>query len=699
MPIQQTAQEIKRRRSTKLLVLFVLLILLIVAFLSSIYRTIHSDRRLPSKTATIQNRSLRGDIISKDNYIISSSYKFYRAVVHSKSIKPNKKELFIKLFSIYSLVDEDTIRKSFYKRDGSLKQNYITLADDIDERQAVQLKSLAIKLRKLGVFQSIKNNHNVRVLYGLDIVESGEARRYPLYKSMTPIIGYVRDELVDRYTRSKGMKGLERYAQKHLVTRKDGILNGQRDVIGSIIRNAQSYEIERIDGLDLHLNIPLPIQQSVESIIDDMKIETGAFEILASVMESKTGKVLAMASTQRYNPSHITQKDIPFLNPKFAEYPYEAGSVIKPFTLSIALDLDRVTPQTWIETFNGKMKIGKRQTITDDDKFKALTATDIIVHSSNVGISQISWKLSGEEFRKGLLGFGLSQPSGIDLSRDLPGRVKSLKLLKNKMHRANQSYGYGMHVTFAQLLKAYSAFNNGGKAMTPRLIDYFSDAKSNYYRLPPPRPDIQAITPKTANQIHDILLEVVKRGTGVAGQYRGLEVGGKTGTAHIATSKGYSKEQYHSSFFGFANDKKGNKYTIGVLVIKATKPYKYFASLSAVPTFKQIVHALVEYSYLTPQLSAKEIEEDKKREIVEALEAQKALEAYNKEHIETTTTTIKPYSKPKIKYSKPKPRYIKPRVKKVKIYRQKPRPRVKPYTPPTRRPKRQEALFNDLDMF
>jgi len=695
----QTSNKIKRRRSTKLLVLFLLLILMIATFLSSVYRTIHSDRRIPSKTAIIKNRSLRGDIISKDNYIVSSSYKFYRAEVHAKSIRPNKKELFIKLFSIYSRIDEEKLRKSFYTRHGKLKRSYVTLADDIDERDASQLKSLAIKLNKLGVFQSIKNSHNVRVIYGLDIVESGEARRYPLLKSMTPVIGYVKDSLVDKYTLSKGMKGLERYAQKHLVTRKDGFFEGQRDVIGSVIRNGESYKINRIDGLNVHLNIPLPIQQSVESILDEMKIETGAQEILASVMDSKTGEVIAMASSNRYNPSHIVQSDVEALNPKFAEYPYEAGSVIKPLTLAIALEHKRIEPYTWIDTFDGKMKIGKRQTITDDEKFKALTATDIIVHSSNVGISQISWRLSGEEFRKGLLDFGLSQPSGIDLSRDLPGRVKPLKLLKNKMHRANQSYGYGMHATFAQLLKAYSAFNNGGKAMTPRLIDYFSDAQGNYYRLPPPQPDRQAITPKTAEQIHNILIEVVKRGTGIAGQYRGLEVGGKTGTAHIATSAGYSN-LYHSSFFGFANDKRGKKYTIGVLVIKASKPFKYFASLSAVPTFNQITHALVEYNYLKPKLSAKEIAQDAAREAKEALEAQKALEVYNRQQItKEKVKTIEPYKKPKVKYIKKKPLHKKSRVKKVKIYRQKPRPKPlfkpKTYT----RSKKEEVLFNDLDMF
>ena len=692
MGINRKKQETKATRGTKLLVLYLMLLILVTIFLFSVYKTINSDRAIPSKMSSVQNRSLRGDIISKDGYLIASSYKFYRAVVHSKSIKPSKKELFVKLFSIYSGIDEGKIYSSFYNKKGILKSGYVTLANDIDARKAIQLKSLSSKLHKLGVFQSIKNSKNIDVVYGLDIVESGEARRYPLSKSMTPIVGYVRNKLVDRYSLSQGQKGLERYAQKYLSISKNGLFKGPRDVIGYPIHNGESFNINRINGLDVHLNIYLPLQQSIEAVLDDMKIETGASEIIASVMESKTGKILAMASSNRYNPSHIRQRDIYSLNPKFSEYPYEAGSVVKPLTLSIALEHKKVEPNTWFETFNGKMKISKRKTITDDEKFKALTATDIIVHSSNVGISQIAWRLSGEEFRDGLLKFGLSQPSGVDLSRDLAGRVKSVKLLNNKLHRANQSYGYGMHITFTQLIKAYSAFNNGGMAMSPRIIDYFSDDSGKKYRLAPPKPDLRAVSKDTADKIHKILQEVVKRGTGVAGQYMGLDIGGKTGTAHIATSAGYTK-LYHSSFFGFANDKFGKKYTIGVLVIKATKPFKYFASLSAVPTFKQITQALVEYEFLTPKLSKQELAEQEKKE--------RAYLGFKDDINECISNKIEPTIEacpPKHIYKKKKYR-VKKR-KKIKIYKpviKKIRPKI--YRKPKKVIKKQEPLFNDLDMF
>jgi cell division protein FtsI (penicillin-binding protein 3) len=670
---EENSRVMRQRRSNKLLMLYILFLLLVAAFLFSVFRTITSERHIPASTATIHDRSLRGKIVSKDNYTVSSSYKLYQATVYVESIDPEKMELFLKLFSIYSNIDEERLKKKFYDKKGKPKHGRITLSYSLDARSAIQLKSLAFKLRKLKVFRSTKNRNGIDVVYGLDIIESGEARRYPLNDCLTPIVGYVRKRDDEGYTRPIGMKGLERRAEKYIVSRKNGLLKGKRDVVGAVIRNGSSVTIPRYDGLDAHLNIPLSLQRRVEKILDVMKQRVDADEIIAAVMESETGKVLAMASSERFDPSRITQKDVSALNPKFAEYPYEVGSVMKPITLAVALDLHRVTPETWFDTNNGRLRISKRHVITDDDKFPSLTATDIIVHSSNVGITKIAWRLTGREFRDGLLRFGLSKPSGIDLSRDLPGRIRPLIQLQNKMYRSNQSFGYGMHATFAQMIKAYSAFNNRGKAMTPRIIDYLEDSDGKHYKIPLKQPDLEAVSPKTAEQIHTILVKVVQEGTGKAGRYKGLEIGGKTGTAHIGTSRGYSR-QFHSSFYGFANDADGRKYTIGVLVIKAKKYHKYFASQSAVPTFRKIVGALVELNYLTPQLSAEELAEEQEKEAArEAKEAAKEARAEAARERRDARRQTGERKKPRSTQSKPKAA-------------------AKPKPP-------QQELFNDLDMF
>jgi len=497
---KKTENKAIHQRKYKITGLFLILTLAMSIFLFSVLKTISSERRIPSHNSTIHDRSFRGSIISADNYILSNSQKTYKAVIRGENIVPEKKEVFIKLFSIYSGIPVKDIRKKFKNKKGKEIKKNIVLSRNINARHAMQLKSLAYKLRKLDVFRSTKNRAGIEVMFGLDIIENGESRRFPLKDVLSPILGYVGKKEENNYIRPRGKKGLERNYEKYITSKKDGFFKGKRDVSSRVIHDKNSIKKLRVDGLDLHLNIPLAVQRRVEIMLDNMKKELDADEIIVGAMESHTGKVLTLASSERYNPAHITQKDIPALNPKFSEYPYEAGSVMKPLSISVAIDKGLVTPSKWFNTLNGRLQIGKRHWISDDDKFPSLQVTDIIVHSSNVGTSLISWLLTGPEFREGLLQFGVAKPSGIDLSRDLPGSLKKVRLLDNKLHRANTAYGYGMTITFAQLFKAYSAFNNEGIAVTPRLVDYLEDAKGKHYTLDPKIGDVQAIKKRQQNK-------------------------------------------------------------------------------------------------------------------------------------------------------------------------------------------------------
>ena len=333
------------------------------------------------------------------------------------------------------------------------------------------------------------------------VTKANHQRDYPFKTTLEPLLG-----LTEKGT--KGIAGMEKVAQKPLS-----------------------------EGEDVQLNISFSVQKKIEKMLDSMKTDIETDEIMVGVMESRTGKVVALASSNRYDPSHVTQKDIGALQQKFGAYPYEPGYVVAPVVLALALEHGALTPDTVLNTFNGRMQIGEKRHITDDEKFESLTATDVIVHSSNVGISQISWTLTGKEFRDGLTKFGFDRPSEIDLDEDLPGHMKSLHLLNNRMHRANVSYGYGMLATFTQLLKAYAVFNNGGNEVIPQIVKRSNDNYSSKHK--------KVISMETAQQIHNILIEVVKCGTGVNAQYPGLEIGGKTGTAHMARNGRYVSE-YHS---------------------------------------------------------------------------------------------------------------------------------------------------------
>jgi len=615
-------------RSAILLALFIFIFILFSIFLVNLAQKVGSASGVEGKIVKLENKAVRGKVISADNFVMAYSTKLFRAEINVRSIDPKKKNLFIKLFSIYSGLSEKEIAAKFVDKSGKAKRGYIYLDDNLDYRLASDLKSLSYKMMKLKIFRPL-NPKKPHIIHGLDIVPSRENRYFPHQNSLTPVIGYVH-KTEERYQKVKGIKGLEKAYAPYLMSEKDGLIQGKSDAVRTPLLSGESRSTKRVDGLNLHLNINLSFQKEVEAVLDDMKGQTAAEEVMAAVMNSETGQLLALASSERFDPAHIRQKDVNSLNPNFSEYLYEPGSVMKPFTMAIALDKHKVKLTEQIH-LGGKLPVTKTYTISDDDYFKALTPKGIIMYSSNIGISKIAWRLTGQELYQGWKNFGLSEPSGIDLSKELVGRIKAPYLLNYKVHAANTAYGYGMLVNFMQMIKGYSAFNNNGVAVTPKIVDKMSDQNGKFYDVPRSSSSLQACSSKTANAIKDMLQATVNRGTGTSAQYDGLEVGGKTGTAHIS-ERGRYVEKYHSSFFGFANDKFGNKYTIGVFVIKPKKVY--FASQTAAPTFQKIVGKLVKQKYLTVDhalarrhlLKRKAMREKKRAAYL------RKIEAYNKEH-------------------------------------------------------------------
>ncbi len=606
-------EETKIRRIKKLSFLIILIFIALIIFTISITNTISKDRKVPKLLSSHKNLAIRGNIISNDNFKIATSKKLFKASIDTRCLDKTKEELFIKLFSIYSNIKPNILRTKIREARKESISNLI-LSYDIDARTAKNLSELKYKLRRLNVFQSIKINGS-KITYGLSINESGEKRLYPYVDTLTPVIGYMKKtETTSGHTRVNGIKGLENKYNKFLNTRNDGILKGERDVLSYIIFNKDSDIRIRQDGQDIRLNIPLKLQRNVELILDKYKEKLGADEIMVSIMESSSGKILSLATSNRFDPNNIQEEDIKNLNVNAVEYQFEPGSVVKPISISLVLDKNKVTLDEPFFMYNkgkknkkgeypkGVYKIG-RWPIHDDHQFTTnhITLKDIVVYSSNIGTLILAQRLSGQEFYDGFKKFGLSKKTNIDLSYEQKGLIHSIRQYKageskgkDNIFKATDSYGQGITATFMQLLKAYSVFNNNGKSSIPHLVHRNE-----------PLPQQQVIKEKTASIMKNFLVQVVKEGTGKKTYIEGLEIGGKTGTANVVKGGRYQRK-YMSSFFGFANDNKGNKYTIGVTVNNPINRgkywYYYYASNSAVPVFKELVTTLVKLNYLEPKL-------------------------------------------------------------------------------------------------
>jgi len=583
---------VNHNKSKKILFLYALITLGFIIFLSVMLLTVVKSRHLPSLYAKESSRAQRGSIISADGFHLATTKKLYKAVVNTRYIDPEKKELFVALFSIYSNIPTKEIEKRLKKRRG-----VVVLSYNIPQIQAHYLKKLARELRRFKVFLELKNSKTgLRSIHGLNIIESGESREYPYGNLLTPIIGYPHKVEDDGYTSVSGVKGLERRFNGELTARQNGSSRGKRDVNSYIILNKDSFTKPKISGLDLKLTIPVALQIKIERMLDKMKLKIHAKQIMIAIMNSKTGDVLTMASSNRFFPKAIKRSDYPSLNSGMIEYSFEPGSVIKPITFSLLLEKGLVNPYDLVNGHNGRYRVG-RKVITDEHKFDWLSAENVIVYSSNIGMAQLAQKLSGYEFYQGLKSFGFSEKSTPDLIYEKAGSLPSPKRLENEIYKATCSYGYGMRANLMQLMRAYSAFNNNGRMVYPKLVSGFINEQGveekTFYEE-----QVQVISSATAQRVKKILIKTVNKGTGKKAITKGLIVGGKTGTAHIV-EKGKYVHKYNTAFMGFANDK-SKKYSIGVIVVQPIK--SHFASQTAVPVFKQAVDIMIEDGYLKPSL-------------------------------------------------------------------------------------------------
>ena len=608
-------------KTKKIVILFSLIFLCLTILMISVFRTITENRHLPSLTGEKSELAVRGDIVSSDNFKIASSKKLDKASIDTRYLDPAKRELFLNLFSIYSNTDYKELENRLIE--GEKNPGNLILSYGINSRSAKNLKELAFKLIQLDVFKSRLVNGN-KILRGLTISESGEKRTFSYEDTLTPVVGYIsKFESEAGKTKVNGIKGLERNYNKVLNQTKDGVLQGDRDVLSYISFDKNSVIRKRIDGATLNLNIPLKLQKNIEMTLDSYKQKLTADEIIVAVMESRTGKVITMASSNRFNPEQIKKEDIPSLNVNAIEYQFEPGSVIKPLSISLAIDKNLVKKNENFPAYNsgggrnsageypkGAYKIG-RFTIKDDHQFTKnyLSLDDIVMFSSNIGTLQIAQRLTGPEFFEGMKRFGFTRKTGIDLPYEKKGVMPKIwqfsagdKDKKDNVFKATVSFGQGMTSTFIQLLKAYTVFNNDGNMITPHIVSHLTYDNTKYKPYDD-KPE-KIVSKQTADLMKKLLVRTVEEGTGRAARIEGLEIGGKTGTAQIARGGKYLKK-YISSFIGFVNDEKGNSYTIGVTVMNPNSTgkywYYYYASWSAVPVFKEIVQNLVKLNYLTPK--------------------------------------------------------------------------------------------------
>jgi cell division protein FtsI (penicillin-binding protein 3) len=558
----------KNNRIPIIYLIFFLFFLLI--FASFLFFSIYRPKNYFIPYIKKSESALRGNIITK-NFILAKSKRIYAVYINPAFISNNKKKFFVDLFSIYTGISKHYIEDKLKKKGRIL----LAFVDKKTKQQLIYLRKILDSYRVFVEIKGIRRGYDIesiilRNFNGVIVKEPLFKRIYPYNDTFEPYLGSYSKE------HHQGNNGIEEYYEDLLKPRKIGIFQGYRDVVGNIIFDKNALIRYPQNGKTIKLNINLVLQRSIERLLDNAKKEFDADEVIAAVMESNNGKIISIASSNRFNPNHITKKDIPNMKISAIRRLFEPGSVMKPITFAILLSCKKVNPYEILKGYNGIWKPKWRKTPIRDDESKSwMSAEDSIVYSSNIVISQLALRLSAKEQLYGYKKFGLDSISGIDLPYELKGKLLPLRFYNYPVYKSTSAYGYGIVVNFIELLKAYNVFNNNGIMISPKIADFKTEKK-------------RVLRPEIANEMLRILRKVVLKGTAKKAFIENIFTAGKTGTAQISV-KGEYKKIYNSSFFGFANAN-GKKYTIGITFfgVKASFP-KYFASQNAVPLFKKIV--------------------------------------------------------------------------------------------------------------
>lgn len=162
-------------------------------------------------------------------------------------------------------------------------------------------------------------------------------------------------------------------------------------IILAIAGYASTQAISDVKNVEVKTTTQMPLNAKVETILTNMKKELQAEDIIAVVMDSKTGNILSMTSTNGFNPNSEQPSN------NAVNYSHEHGSVIKPIVFALLLDKGLVNPKEIIDGHDGNYTLG-RKTILDEQKFKSLSAEEVIIHSSNIGMAQLAQRMNGKEF-------------------------------------------------------------------------------------------------------------------------------------------------------------------------------------------------------------------------------------------------------------------------------------------------------------
>lgn len=365
---------------------------------------------------------------------------------------------------------------------------------------------------------------------------------------------------------------------RYISPKKDGAIFYDSFGPYNLVSGIKKF-VKPVNGDTLITTINPSIQAFAQEMIERDVKENDARGGEVIVTNPQNNDILAMASTWQY--------DAPVMNL------FQPASTMKPLIFCAALQDGVVSTST---KFTGPYYIPNPRiplVIHDAEPHPwPVSLKDALVYSSDVAEMKIATrlidKIGPKAYYDWFLKFGFGHKTGIDLPQETNGILTP----------PNEWYGIGgqemaigqsIAVTGIQMITALNAVVNGGYWVRPHVIDkIISPSGSIVYSY---HPLVRKIfNANVTKVVRDFMIDVVKKGTGIPAQIKGVLVGGKTGTAQKTEDGKVSLNgPWFSLFYGFfpANCP---QYSIYVMVDQPSNGLYYGEDVAA-----PLIHSIGKY--------------------------------------------------------------------------------------------------------
>jgi cell division protein FtsI (penicillin-binding protein 3) len=368
-------------------------------------------------------------------------------------------------------------------------------------------------------------------------------------------------------------------------------------------------------GKGLELTLDSQLQYESEQALAGAIETSQALSGTAIVEDVKTGQILSMASLASTHPNAAVSATAPAVQSTGGVIPigpgdpvneassnlavsqvFEPGSVFKLVTFSAALADGLINPNTVFSVPDQIKLDGSTFHDAESHPTEALTATQILAQSSNIGTGEIAQNVGEQRLLDQVRNLGFGQYTGLGFPGESPGLLATAAQWEPTDY-VSLPIGQVDAVNALQMLDAYNAVANGGVYVQPKLVEANVSAGGTVTKTPP-SPTHQAFSPSVDSELTSMLEQVVATGTGTGASVPGYTVAGKTGTAQIPTQgkDSYVTGAYMASFVGFAP---AVNPTLSIIVV-LNRPTPIFGGTVAAPVFSQIMsYALHRYDIPT----------------------------------------------------------------------------------------------------